>query len=69
MNPARTCRWVRRPAAPGVPAIYCEAPVPYRMVPDGGEAGAARVREYGTFCPGHEEAARRQREASQGDDD
>jgi hypothetical protein len=39
------------------------------MVPDGGEAGAARVREYGTFCPGHEEAARRQREASQGDDD
>lgn len=56
-NPARTCRWVTMPATAMLPASYCDRPVPYQMVEDGGEPGAARVRQYGSFCKGHEKMA------------
>lgn len=48
-----SCRWVLAPAKPGTPGTYCEKPVGYHMVEDGGEPGAAKVREYDPFCPTH----------------
>lgn len=48
-----SCRWVLAPAKPGKSGVYCEKPVGYHMVEDGGEPGAAKVREYDPFCPTH----------------
>lgn len=43
----RNCRWVLASGS------YCEKPVKYKMVEDGGEPGASKVRKYETFCPEH----------------
>lgn len=47
-NTAKNCRWITGPGT------YCEAPVKYVMVEDGGEPGAPKVRSYKMFCPEHE---------------
>lgn len=44
---ATTCRWVLASGA------YCEKPTKYKMVEDGGEPGAALIRQYNSFCPEH----------------
>ncbi len=56
-NLSRNCRWV---LAGGT---YCEAPVKYRMVEDGGEPGADKVRKYDSFCPEHAAKANAQIDA------
>lgn len=50
-NPAKNCRWITGPGT------YCEGKVKYKMVEDGGEPGAPKVRSYSTFCEEHEERA------------
>jgi hypothetical protein len=52
------CRWV---LASGT---YCQAPVAWRMVPDGGEPGGALVRKYDAFCAEHKAQAEEQEEQS-----
>ncbi len=47
----KNCRWV---LADGT---YCEKPVKYKMVEDGGEPGAAKVRKYDTWCADHKAKA------------
>jgi len=46
-NPAKNCRWIL------ANSTYCEKPVRYTMVWDGGEVGSTKVREYESFCPEH----------------
>lgn len=48
MTQTKNCRWVL------ADSTYCEKPVKYTMVPDGGEPGAALVRSYSPFCPEHQ---------------
>jgi hypothetical protein len=43
-----TCRWIL-----GETNKACGAPVAYRMVDDGGEPGAGKVRQYEPFCERH----------------
>ena len=45
---------------PRADGTYCEKPSKYRMVEDGGEPGAEKVRQYDPFCPEHTEASARQ---------
>lgn len=49
-----TCRWILQLNTPTSTAIYCEKPVSYTMVEDGGEPGAAKVRKYNYFCDEHQ---------------
>jgi hypothetical protein len=55
-----TCVWVKQGAEYDpetrafTPAIYCDKPVGYRMVEDGGEPGAEKVRLYNSFCDEHQ---------------
>lgn len=51
------CRWVKG-TLPNT--FYCREPVGWRMVPDGGEPGAALVRKYDSFCKWHKEMAAQQ---------
>lgn len=45
---AKNCRWVLANGS------YCEKPVKWTMVEDGGEPGAPLVRKYNSFCPEHQ---------------
>jgi hypothetical protein len=51
-NTMRNCRWLLASGA------YCEKPVGWTMVEDGGEPGAEKVRKYKTWCAVHESKAR-----------
>lgn len=53
------CRWVLRPASPGVDAIYCEKPVKYKMVRDDDQN---LVRKYNAFCDEHQKKAQEQKD-------
>jgi hypothetical protein len=33
--------------------VQCGEPTGYKMVDDGGESGAGKVRRYESFCPPH----------------
>ena len=55
--PKNFCCWVIRPATLGNDAIYCYGLVSYKMVEDGGEPGAQKVRKYNNFCERHQAAA------------
>lgn len=46
-NLTKTCRWVL------ADNNYCQKPVSYIMVDDGGEPNSRKVREYRPFCDEH----------------
>lgn len=51
----RHCNWIL--TTRGGDRFKCGRPTSYRMVDDGGEPGAAKVRKYNAFCDEHQAAA------------